>query len=65
VAEGLLRFEASSETLSSIVRAVDAERQCCRFLRFTIAVEPHDSAVTLDLTGPPRSGEFVAALVET
>jgi hypothetical protein len=40
LAEGLrLRFEASSETLSSIVRAVDAERRCCRFLRFTITVD--------------------------
>ena len=43
--EGLrLRFDASSETLSSIVRAVDAERQCCRFLRFTITVEPDEDA---------------------
>jgi hypothetical protein len=66
VAEGLrLRFEASSETLSSIVRAVDAERHCCRFLRFTITVEPDEGAVTLDLTGPSGSGEFVATLLET
>ena len=65
LAEGLrMRFEASSETLSNIVRAVDAERHCCRFLRFTITVEPDEGAVTLDLTGPPGSGEFVAALLE-
>jgi hypothetical protein len=44
LAEGLrLRFEAASETLSSIVRAVDAERRCCRFLRFTITVESSSS----------------------
>jgi hypothetical protein len=46
------------------VQAVDAERRCCRFLRFTITVEPDEAAVTLDLTGPPGSGEFVAALLE-
>ena len=66
LAEGLrLRFEASRETLSNIVQVVDAERRCCRFLRFTITVEPDEAAVTLDLTGPPGSGEFVAALLES
>ena len=59
-----LRFEASEETLSSIVQAVEAERHCCRFLRFTITVEPNDGAMLLELTGPPGSREFVAALLE-
>jgi hypothetical protein len=32
--EGLrLRFTPTSDTLATIVSAVDAERQCCRFLR--------------------------------
>jgi hypothetical protein len=65
LADGLqLRFDPSSETLSSMVQAVDAERHCCRFLRFTITVEPDDGAMTLDLTGPPGTREFVAALLE-
>ena len=65
LADGLrLRFEPSIETLSSIVRAVDAERHCCRFLRFTITVEPDEGAVILDFTGPPGTREFVAALLE-
>ena len=59
-----LRFESSEETLSSIVQAVEAERHCCRFLRFTITVEPNDGAMLLELTGPPGSREFVAALLE-
>ena len=65
LADGLrLRFEPSSEILSSINRAVDAERHCCRFLRFTITVEPDEGAVTLDLIGPHGTREFVAALLE-
>jgi hypothetical protein len=36
----------------------------CRFLRFTITVEPDEGAVILDLTGPPGTREFVAALLE-
>ena len=59
-----LRFAPSSEALSSIAQAVDAERHCCRFLRFTITVEPSDGAMTLDLTGPSGTREFVAALLE-
>ena len=35
-----LRFAASDDILAAIARTVDAERQCCRFLRFTVTVEP-------------------------
>lgn len=63
--EGLrLRFAPSGETLASIARAVEAERQCCRFLRFTVTVEPDEGPLTLDLTGPQGTREFVAALLE-
>ncbi len=63
--EGLrLRFAASGETLASIARAVEAERHCCRFLRFTVTVEPDDGPLTLDLTGPRGTREFVTALLE-
>lgn len=59
-----LRFALSGETLASIVRAVEAERHCCRFLRFTVTVEPDDGPLTLDLTGPEGTREFVTALLE-
>jgi hypothetical protein len=63
--EGLrLRFIPTSETLSSIVRAVEAERRCCRFLRFGITVEPDGGPMFLELSGPPGTREFVAALLE-
>jgi hypothetical protein len=60
-----LRFTPSAETLARIARAVEAERHCCRFLRFTITVEPDDGPVTLDLTGPQGTREFVVALLKT
>lgn len=63
--EGLrLRFTPTSETLATIARAVDAERHCCRFLRFRITVEPDGGPVFLELSGPPGTREFVAALLE-
>jgi hypothetical protein len=63
--EGLrLRFAPSTETLASIARAVEAERHCCRFLRFMITVEQNEGPLTLDLTGPQGTRDFVAALLE-
>jgi hypothetical protein len=63
--EGLrLRFTPTSETLATIARAVDAERHCCRFLRFGITFEPDGGPMFLELSGPPGTREFVAALLE-
>ena len=64
-AEGLrLRFVAANDTLPAITRAVDAERQCCRFLRFDITVEPDGGPMMLELTGPPGTRDFIAALLD-
>jgi hypothetical protein len=63
--EGLrLRFAPTDEMLSTIARAVDAERRCCRFLRFEIVVQPDGGPIVLELTGPPGTREFVAALLD-
>ena len=54
--EGLrLRFAATGDTLAAVARTVDAERHCCRFLRFNITVEP-------DGGSPQPTGEMVARL---
>jgi hypothetical protein len=63
--EGLrLRFTPTAETLATIARAVEAERHCCRFLRFGITVEPDGGPVFLELTGPAGTREFIGALLE-
>src|SRR6185436_11583424 len=43
-----LGFDASSELLRAIVEMIDAERQCCRFLRFRLTVEPDGDSILLD-----------------
>ena len=58
-----VRFAAAPDIVPLIARAVDAERQCCRFLRFQIVVEPGDGPVTLELTGPPGTREFLEGLI--
>ena len=65
LSEGLrLRFAAAEDTLTSITRAVETERHCCRFLRFGITVEPYGGPIFLELSGPPGTREFVAALLQ-
>lgn len=59
-----LRFAPSGEMLQAIVSAIDAERQCCRFLRFQLTVEPDEGPLVLTLSGLPGTREFVAALCE-
>ncbi len=59
-----LVFAAADGVVGEIARAVDAERRCCRFLLFTITVEPGDGPITLDLTGPPGTRDFLASLLD-
>ena len=60
-----LRFSADPGVIPLIARAVDGERECCRFLRFTLTVEPDGGPIALELTGPPGAREFLSALLES
>ena len=60
-----VRFRFSPETWSALAATVDAERQCCRFLRFEITVEADGGPIWLSLSGPPGTREFLTALMET
>jgi hypothetical protein len=65
LANGLrLKFPPSAEAIALIAQAVEAERHCCRFLRFAMTVEPDGGPVSLELTGPAGTREFVSALIE-
>jgi hypothetical protein len=60
------RFEcdAGSDTLSLIATMIDAERQCCRFLLFELSVGPDLGSLTLTLTGPEGTQQFLEALLD-
>jgi hypothetical protein len=58
------RFAGEADILDHIFRAVIAERHCCRFLGFTIALEPDEGPITLDVTGPAGTPEFLSALFD-
>lgn len=59
-----MRFAATGEMLAAIIRMIDAERQCCRFLRFSMTIEPDGGPILLELTGPPGTREFLRALLD-
>ena len=42
---------------------IDAERRCCRFLRFSVLVEADAGPIVVEITGPPGTREFLEALV--
>ena len=58
------RFVAAGGTLALIARMIDAERECCRFLRFRVTVEPGGGPIFLELTGPGGTRDFLAALID-
>lgn len=57
-----LEFGAGPETLTNIVAVIEAERQCCRFLRFGLTIEPNLGPVSLEVTGPAGTREFLEDL---
>lgn len=55
----VLVLATSPENTRLIAKVIDAERQCCRFLRFRCSYEPDLGPITLEVTGPEGSGEFL------
>jgi hypothetical protein len=61
--EGLrLRFTVSDALIADLAELISLERQCCPFLRFTLAVEPAGGPLWLELSGPPGTRAFLATL---
>ena len=53
------RFAPSAEFLTAAVKVIDAERRCCRFLKFVLTVEPDSGDMWLEITGPEGTAEFL------
>ena len=56
-------FSPAGDTLATLARVVEAERQCCRFLRFVITVAPDGGPVSLEVSGPAGTRELLARLL--
>jgi hypothetical protein len=57
-----LIFSPASDLLSHVARVLDAERECCRFLHFTLDIPPADADIRLTVSGPIGTGMFLESL---
>ena len=65
VAGGLRwKFAPGPDLAKQIAAVIDAEHRCCRFLRFSLVVEPGDGPVWLEATGPEGTREFLEELTQ-
>ena len=53
-------FPLAGEVLGEITKLIQLERQCCPFLTFRLTIQAGADSVSLDLTGPPGTKEFLA-----
>jgi hypothetical protein len=52
-------FPSNSEIITSIAEFISKERLCCPFLGFTLTVLPNNEPISLLLTGPEGTQEFL------
>jgi len=56
-----LCFEPAADLMVSLAALIETERACCPFLSFQLIVEPDHGPVSLELTGPAGTREFLEA----
>lgn len=59
------RFSGEPGMLTQLAAAIEQERQCCRFLRFQMALDDDLGPITLDVSGPGDAKAFLADLLAT
>ncbi len=58
-----LTFAPAPDLLAFVAEVIEAERRCCRFLRFELIVQADEGPVQLRLTGPAGTREFLRDLL--
>ena len=58
-----IRFKGSEDVLAAIAQTIEAERHCCRFLRFVVTVDADEGPILLEVTGPDGTREFLEGLL--
>jgi len=54
-------FPNATELISRIAKFIANERLCCPFLKFTLNIHPNNEPISLALTGPLGTQEFLRA----
>lgn len=54
------QFASHGELIPELANLIQLEHQCCPFLTFRLTVESGDASISLELTGPPGTKEFLS-----
>jgi hypothetical protein len=52
---------AEADNITQLGEFISNERRCCPFLEFTLKIAPNDAPISLLLTGPEGTQEFLRA----
>ena len=58
------RFPGDSEWASKLLKLINAERQCCQFLKFELSFEPEQGPIWLRVRGSARVKAFLESMME-
>jgi hypothetical protein len=58
-----LHLPGDAESSELVFETVAAERRCCRFLVFELAFAPDLGPITLEITGPAGTREFLESIL--
>jgi hypothetical protein len=53
------QFTSADGLLADLTALIESERACCRFLAFYLRADPACGPVSLEVTGPPGTREFL------
>lgn len=54
-------FPNESKVITDLAEFISSERLCCPFLEFTLKVSPNEKPISLQLSGPEGTREFLQA----
>ncbi|HYT66560.1 MAG TPA: hypothetical protein VEL51_09095 [Vicinamibacterales bacterium] len=57
------RFRHEPDLFARLGPIIDGERHCCRFLRFAIAADQDRGSVTMEVTGPAGTADFLESWI--
>jgi hypothetical protein len=59
----LFRIPGDKKWIAVVADLIMAERECCPFLRFELVAEPGMGPITLRMTGPPGTKDFIKSFL--
>ena len=57
------RLPGDGESIGLVAELIVAERECCPFLFFELAAEPNQGSITVSVTGPDGTKEFLRTIL--